>query len=92
MLVTDCQRPSSKVLKYDITGRRFGKLVVFEYDGFESNSHSSRWICHCDCGNICSVLRCNLIRKKKSTKSCGCTISKYANNQYINSKPLKSVK
>lgn len=48
----------------DITGRRFGKLIVIEYVG------NSKWKCKCDCGNDTIVLAENL--KKGHTKSCGC--------------------
>ena len=33
----------------DLTGQRFGKLVVLEYDG-TSKRRESLWRCACDCG------------------------------------------
>ena len=35
--------------KLDLTGQRFGKLVVIEKA--ESKNKQSRWLCQCDCGN-----------------------------------------
>lgn len=48
----------------DLTGQRFGRLVVTKYLG------KSRWQCKCDCGNIVSVHRGNL--RNHGTQSCGC--------------------
>ncbi len=42
----------------DLTGQRFGKLVVLEEDGFIIGQNGKRrrlWKCKCDCGNICSI-------------------------------------
>lgn len=57
----------------DLTGRRFGKLVVLHEEGFITGSNGKRrrlWRCQCDCGNTCLVqhqyLACG------DTKSCGC--------------------
>lgn len=52
----------------DLTGQRFGRLVVIERA--ETTHVSTRWKCKCDCGNECVVLAQNL--KKGHTKSCGC--------------------
>lgn len=51
----------------DITGQRFGKLVVLHRD-ISNNRH---WICNCDCGNTTSVKTSSLL-KKNGTKSCRC--------------------
>lgn len=48
----------------DLTGRRFGKLVVISWSG------DSRWLCKCDCGNESRALTANL--KRGNTGSCGC--------------------
>lgn len=57
----------------DITGQRFGKLVVL-YRVPTINGNWVTWRCQCDCGNIVDVPSCNL-RYGYST-SCGCTTSK----------------
>lgn len=53
------------IIKDDITGRRFGSLVVLGYTG-----SSNMWQCKCDCGTIKNIHRDSLITGK--TKSCGC--------------------
>jgi len=57
----------------DLTGKRFGKLVVLEEAGFykKTDRYNVRlWKCQCDCGNICLIqhqyLACG------DTRSCGC--------------------
>lgn len=57
----------------DLTGQRFGKLVVLEEAGFikKSDGRNSRlWKCQCDCGNICTAQHVYLTGG--DTKSCGC--------------------
>lgn len=52
----------------DLTGQRFGRLIVIERA--ETTHVSTRWKCKCDCGKECIVLAQNL--KKGHTISCGC--------------------
>lgn len=55
----------------DLTGRRFGKLVVLERD--KSRPDIPYWICQCDCGRIKTVQGANLKRTDgEQTVSCGC--------------------
>jgi len=57
----------------DITGMRFGKLVVLERDyEYETLHHtnSSYWKCKCDCGKIKTIRRASLVNG--DTQSCGC--------------------
>ena len=54
----------------DITGKKFGKLTVVEYLGLqvcESKSKRSVYLCQCDCGNECQVLRRDLIGGRRTT-------------------------
>lgn len=65
--------------KEDLTGKRFGKLVVVRYNPEVSAQHKNRrisyWDCKCDCGNITTVDRNSLMTG--NTKSCGkCSVSK----------------
>jgi hypothetical protein len=53
----------------DITGSRFGKLVVLEEAG-RTEKKQVIWKCKCDCGNIINVITSNL--NNGNTKSCGC--------------------
>ncbi len=53
---------------FDITGNRFGKLVVTSYAG---RSKNRAWFnCKCDCGNLHSARSDRL--RSGTTKSCGC--------------------
>ena len=53
----------------DLTGQRFGKLVVIEEHGINKQGNYC-WTCECDCGNTTIVSSTNLLRNH--TKSCGC--------------------
>ena len=53
----------------DLTGQRFGRLIV-EEDSGERQSRAVMWKCACDCGNNCMVRGSHLISGK--TQSCGC--------------------
>jgi hypothetical protein len=53
----------------DLTGQRFGRLVVLHYAGREMD-HGVLWTCHCDCGNDKNVRGGNL--RHGRTLSCGC--------------------
>lgn len=53
----------------DLTGRRFGRLVVVERGANRKNG-SARWVCKCDCGRITVVNAYHL--KSGHTTSCGC--------------------
>ena len=64
------RKPKSKVIirRYaDMTGKRFGNLVVIERVGGQKNGVV--WLCKCDCGKTKEISKCNLI----STKTCGCS-------------------
>lgn len=37
-------------MKYELTGKRFGKLVVIREIGL-NKWQSVEWLCKCDCGN-----------------------------------------
>jgi hypothetical protein len=53
----------------DLTGKRFGRLVVIERKGSNKNSHSL-WLCKCDCGK--EVIIIGICLTSENTKSCGC--------------------
>ena len=57
------------IVRIDLTGRRFGRLVVTAYAG-EAKSESARWACTCDCGARAVVDGYRL--RSGQTKSCGC--------------------
>lgn len=57
--------------KKDLTGKRFGRLLV-EYDTGKKNSYNRiLWHCKCDCGNELDISSASLNRAKP-TQSCGC--------------------
>ena len=59
--------------KIDLTGKRFGKLVVLkraESAVSKSGKTRGRWLCKCDCGNTKIILTDSLTGGK--AKSCGC--------------------
>lgn len=53
----------------DLTGKRFGRLVVVKRVGSNKKGNSI-WECHCDCGNISNVVGYSLTDGK--SRSCGC--------------------
>lgn len=55
--------------KIDLTGQRFGRLVV-QYDTGKRSGTNVLWCCVCDCGAVVEVQSSNL--KNEHTKSCGC--------------------
>jgi len=62
------QRPPPKRrIKVDLTGKRFRKLTVLEFD---LSSRAPRWICRCDCGTVKSIGEHPL--KRGCVGSCGC--------------------
>lgn len=52
----------------DLTGRRFGRLLVVRRDS--NSGRNVRWLCLCDCGGGKPVARCSL--QSGLTRSCGC--------------------
>ena len=54
----------------DLTGKRFARLVVIERALENAPGNEVRWLCKCDCSNIVTVRRGDLIKEK--VKSCGC--------------------
>lgn len=54
----------------DLTGRRYGKLLVIRKTEKRNNDGSVLWECLCDCGKKCFVTSTRLVKRK--TNSCGC--------------------
>ena len=54
----------------DLTGQKFGRLVVIEKDINRKTTSGSYWICKCECGNIKSVKSSSL--RRNEILSCGC--------------------
>lgn len=67
----------------DLTGEKFGRLVVLRRGA--NKKEQPTWICQCECGAITEVIGANL-RKDNGTWSCGCINSKgeYKISQILN--------
>lgn len=61
-------RPSPRVV--DLTGKRFGRLVVLKRSEHRAPGNRLMWECRCDCGNI--VIKRGDALKGGQTSSCGC--------------------
>lgn len=61
----------------DITGQRFGRLVVLEF-AYKTKRRQSFWKCQCDCGNTTYVYGGHL--KTGHTTSCGCRLNEIKEN------------
>lgn len=71
-----CRKCSGREHRIDLTGQRFGKLVVLSMadDYLSPSGHRlSRCKCLCDCGNI-SIVNKNQLTTG-STRSCGCLLN-----------------
>lgn len=63
----DTKEKRSKARIKDLTGRRFGRLVVLEFSHTDRHSY---WKCKCDCGN--EVIACSDVLQSGLKRSCGC--------------------
>lgn len=63
----DSNERRSKAKIRDLTGKRFGKLIVL---GLDHSNVRSYWKCACDCGN--EVVACTSVLQQGYKKSCGC--------------------
>ena len=54
----------------DLTGMRFGRLIVIRRAGLDKTGNNSMWLCKCDCGNEKIVSRVSLCGTR--CISCGC--------------------
>lgn len=54
----------------DLTGKRFGRLVVIDRNPENTSTRTARWNCLCDCGSKCVAIGVTLTRGTK--QSCGC--------------------
>lgn len=54
----------------DLTGQRFGRLVVIGLSSPGGKNKPAIWNCQCDCGRLTSVRSCHLRGGK--IRSCGC--------------------
>ncbi|MCL2321445.1 MAG: hypothetical protein FWC47_04975 [Oscillospiraceae bacterium] len=57
----------------DVTGQRFGRLLVLRQTGKRAKSGSVIWECICDCGNKIEIPM-EALAHKSDIKSCGCLL------------------
>ena len=73
---------SNAKLNYDLTGREFGLLTVLKMKPRERDGNGKllpvKWICECQCGNVCEKSTGNLL--SGNTRSCGCLLAKNFKN------------
>lgn len=62
----------------EMSGKRFGRLVVVERSSLSKDHHAS-WLCICDCGNQTIVNGRNL--RSGATTSCGCYHNEILSNR-----------
>ncbi len=70
--------------KIDITGQRFGRLVVLSKERISKFVSGIIWKCLCDCGNTCFATDRHL--RQGCAESCGCLqeAGKFARGTNIN--------
>lgn len=63
----------------DLTGQRFGRLLVLEYIGSQIAPHKQKylslWLCKCDCGTTKIIRGANML--SGATRSCGCLMREH---------------
>lgn len=57
----------------DLTGQRFGMLLVLGYPAIGLKSRQANWLCICDCGTQKRIVGGNMRRGKSA--SCGCQVA-----------------
>lgn len=66
------ETPSHKKNNEDLTGKRFGMLLVLGKDKDRDKTGCIKYICKCDCGNVVSVRSSSL--NDGNTSGCGCRL------------------
>ena len=66
------ETPSHKKNNADLTGKRFGMLLVVGKDKVRDKTGCIKYICRCDCGNVVSVRSSSL--NDGNTSGCGCRL------------------
>jgi len=67
----------------DVTGQRFGRLVVLKKG--DRDKRGVMWICQCDCGNTKSIFTHHL---RFQTRSCGCLSKELLRKRTGSNNPL----
>ncbi|WP_270996136.1 hypothetical protein [Listeria seeligeri] len=67
----------SKKKKFDLTGKKIGRLLVVKE--VATDKPGRNWLCICDCGNE-YVTTTSHLNRKTGVKSCGCYVKELAKN------------
>jgi hypothetical protein len=67
---------SRNKLYNDLSGKRFGKLLVISFSHKETIKKKIVWNCKCDCGNECKIRSSYLQAKRCPARSCGCGLQR----------------
>jgi hypothetical protein len=65
--------------RIDLTGQRFGRLVVLGYA--ETRRRKAYWQCQCDCGTVTSI--CGVSLTQGISNSCGCARNESTANRNL---------
>lgn len=94
---TRCSNGCHLIKRYnfkDLSGKRFGKLLVKRKSETKTKTRGVRWVCECDCGKTKELPSNSLT--SGNTKSCGCSQYKMLGNiiptSYINAVKQNAVK
>lgn len=55
----------------ELSGERFGKIVVLSFSGLKTNDGHRLWNCRCDCGKTL-LMHTQKLRRRGERASCGC--------------------
>jgi DNA-binding CsgD family transcriptional regulator len=71
------KRNEKRSQKIDLCGQKIGRLNIIRRLSPASKTTPSEvlWECKCKCGNTIVTNSCNLLKRKRGTKSCGCAKS-----------------
>lgn len=58
-------------------GEKYGMLEVVSRGTSKNSDGTLKWVCKCECGTLKEIARCNLVKKKNATVSCGCINQKH---------------
>lgn len=75
-----CKNHTDRNQQTDLTGKRFGHLLVIARS--DNPRRKSKWLCRCDCGNTLEIHASGLIKGRRT--SCGCShhSSKYHHEDF----------
>ena len=72
---------SAKHRAEDLAGLRFARLTVLHLAEREEPKTHRKWVCICDCGNLCKARTHDL--KRGHIKSCGCLAKEYQSPDFF---------